>query len=498
MQHPLIAAGLSVGIIFAFLIVRNSQLFDVPDVFEGAIVRLQIVDFGFTVDGFAEYADMYVVHPYNNAFQPIWFLVFYGLTYISTSPLFWGAVSFVVAASMLFLLYKVVLHFCSYLRYGKLYALFCMLLFSSTIFFLEMIAWKWMLALTLSSLTFLACLYLTLRREQPGLFLRIIFGLSLLCCMWTFGTGWVMALGLSLFLLLKKYVVRDGPVPYLPIALCLTAVGVTTAFFANAGTVGGVNIPFVVMHAVAMSTMVAVNSVVSFIGAFRFTDISGELMGVATVLGAVVIALTGYYFYNRLRTKKFNEKDALCLTLLIAYLILVSLSLVRLMPPTGLEPTSEFDNYIFGGRYVFAFSLPLFIVLAIALAKLPGRLHLGQIAICIVGALALGVAIQLVFARTDPFMTNPNRLAFYNATLPAIREASNRGITLPNISSDLLFRDLSLPLQHAVRIRKESIKYPLSFKSPEKMTPDQCYQVRTSKVISDWLDTYSQNWCPVK
>lgn len=497
-RRPALSSALLFVSIFIFLVLRNWPVFLLPDVYDGTLIKLQIVGEGFSRSGFSWYVHHFMLQPFNNAFQPVWFLLFYVLSWFDTNPLLWGIVAFAVAASILFLIGKIVLHFYAGKKAAWLYAGFCALVFSSSLFFLEVIAWKWMTLLLLSSAGFLCCFYMVLEHNGQGWIKKTLYAASLAICLWTFGTGWIMAWGLVLFTGLKRYGGRKQTVSsYFIVSLVLTLVGAAVALLANRGETTSHNLLFFVVHAPAMLVLVAANGLGQLVGVFRFVNVDTTFLDVSSVLGYALLLCIGYYFYGRLRARKLTDLDRAVLSLLVCYVLLVCVSLVRLMPPSGLDPVTSFENYIIGNRYLFAFGLPLFLAVALLSGKAFLRLRNQQMIVAVLAALVLGVVTQTIYARTDPFIANNDRRTFYRLAIPALKVASDRHLPLPDTTGDVLFRGAVLPLHESVGIRKDSVRYHVTFKAPASLSARECRDLQDNVTLRQWLDSYNPEWCIV-
>ncbi len=192
-----------------FLLVRNWPVFLLWDVNDGFFLKTAIVSHGFGIEGFKDYVHSTVLHSFNGHFKPLWLLCFLGIVYFfDSNPWALGILSFGFAAILLYLLFRICHHFFGNRTNGYVYSLMVALAFSSTAYFLEIIAWKWMLCLLMSSVFFCVSLLILLEKKESLKWL-IIYTLALLSCFWTFGTGWVLGWGLVLFLILSGYKLRN-------------------------------------------------------------------------------------------------------------------------------------------------------------------------------------------------------------------------------------------------------------------------------------------------
>lgn len=494
-QRPFLATLALLAGIFVFLLVRNWDVFALPDIYDGSVVKLDIMEYGFTGNGLREYADEYIFTSFNNAFLPVWLGVYYGLSWFDNNPVLLGFFSFAIASCIMLLIGRIVFYFYPKPKQSWLYAVCCGLLFVGSLFFLEVIAWKWMASLLLSTAGFLLCLYLLLEKTSPSTRLKWLYAAVLLCSVWTFGTGWILAWALVLFLLLARSFVDGKRSPYLPISIGVATLGTICTFLVNVGTDQPFNLLFLLVHLPSMLVLITVNCILSIFGVFRFSGISDNLMGLSSIVGITVLGMLAYAFYQKLKTRKLSQKEALCLALLVGYCVLIAMSLFRLMPASGLTPTSEFESYIFGNRYLFAFSVPLFLIAAILLGKPFLRLHKVQRLIVLVGVVSLGFGVQAIYATSDPAITDPKRKVFYDLTIPALQAAHNQGLSLPALQGDVLFKGAPIALPEAVFIRKDSPRYPVTFVSPDQLSADMCGKLHNNTTINIWLNTYNTNWC---
>jgi hypothetical protein len=482
-------------LLLSFLILRNWSVFLLPDINEGSIIKGQIVVHGFGAEGFGWYVDNYVLKPYNNAFQPVWFLIFYLLALFDNNPWITGMLSFSIASIVLFLIYKILAHLYGNLANSRMYAVGAALVFSSTIFFLEIIAWKWMTLLLITTASFLFCFYSLLSDDTPSLVRRIAYPIILLAGIWSFGTGWALACGLVLFLILKKYFVASSSSHYLASTVFIAALGTFIAYLANSDNVSGLNLFFIAVHLPAMAAVVATNCLIAFSGVFRFTSIDPILFKYSALTGAAVTLAIALHFLPKLRRRRLTIREAAVLSFIFCYFAMLALSLMRIMPSAGLTPISSIENYAIGNRYLFVFSVPLFMALAASFGGYFFKLKREQVIIALTCVALLGIVTNFIYPKTDKSIPNNDRKVFYSKTIPALRAAEQNNIKLPNVTSDLLFTDFQLKLSDAVAIRKESVEYEVDIIMPEKMQKSDCEQIRKNPDIRTWLDSYNSNYC---
>lgn len=68
-----------------------------------------------------------------------------------------------------------------------------------------------------------------------------------------------------------------------------------------------------------------------------------------------------------------------------------------------------------------------------------------------------------MYPSVEPVLTTKSRNNFYYLTPPAVKEAANNNLVLPDLSSDLLFKGGNINISTAINIRNESEKYKLVF-----------------------------------
>lgn len=473
-------------VFFVFLLLRNFSAFTLVDTYDGAIVKIDIIKNGTGIEGFKDYLHNYVFTTYSQHFLPVWFLIFYGISVIADSnPVVMGALSFGVTSCILFLIYRIVLHFNQ--RKSIVYGLFATLLFSSSLFFLEMISWKWMLCLLLSVCLALLCFFIILVKAQKSWW-RYAYVLSLAGSVWTFGTSWVVAWGLFIFLLLK----RDKNRLILP-TLVTALLSTFFAWWLNRADIGVLNIASVIVNLPSLAVMITANIVLQLIGVFRFTALNN--IYVSSVLGITSIAALSSHFFARYRHKLFNEKDSLIASLLMVYLATIALGITRHVPPHGLRPAASLDGYVFGNRYLFAYSIPLFLALALSFSNTFDRLKNRLVLIIFTGAMVLGFIVQLAYPKIDPLITNPSRTRFYYTTPAAVSDAISHDLVLPNIDGDLLSAGQTIPLEEAIKVRKDSRSWGNRTKPVSQLYGKECSDLRKHHVIVDWLNLYNTDWC---
>ncbi len=232
------------------------------------------------------------------------------------------------------------------------------------------------------------------------------------------------------------------------------------------------------------------------LGVFRFAD--PQFLRVSSVLALTLVLALATYYYKRYKSKRFTQKDALVVSLLASYGGLVSLSFLRLTPLSGLNPTSNPENYIVGSRYLFVYAIPLILALAIACGDKIIKISRPILYIFIGGVVAYGVVIQIGYRTIDPGISNRKRTDFYNLTPKALKEAQSKKLTIPNISSDLFWPGFEHKLTRAINIRNNSYEFRPVFKDSVAVTSQECYALRETQYVATWLNLYSQDWCKTK
>lgn len=479
-------------IIFIFLAIRNWPVFLLTDMYDGMSFKMEIVRGGLTQESFKAYAEEFVLKAFNQHFIPLWFLFFYALSTITdNNPLALGLLSFGAAAALLYLMFQLLATGLAFNgRKTTAAAGLVTLLFSSTVFFLEMIAWKWMLSLLLSSTFFYLCLFILLK-EKRSVGWKWVYGIAMIMSIWTFGLGWVWAWGLVLFLLFQ----RAKKSWLLPLTIIIALIGTLLAVLLNKDTVGSVNAWAFISAIPSALVIITANIFLSLIGVFRFMDVG--LTNVSSVLGVSLLLVLGTHYLSRYKKGLFDTKDALICSLLIVYVATIALSLLRVIPAGNVaEGQVNIDNYIFGNRYLFAYAIPL--TLAIGMAVMPYLVRLSRLSLLIMlcGAVVLGFVMQGIYPKTEPIITNKNRDAFYKLTPGALDRVHHQQLVLPDLTSDLLFKGGVINLSDAIYIRKSSLSRLPSFKAPNELSLEECAKLKSDQFVTTWLNIYSSSkWC---
>lgn len=482
-----------IPLIFALLAIRNWPVFLLADLRDGLLVKLLMVEEGLGWQGFKHYAKHYALSSWVGHFKPVWFFTFFGIVYLfDSNPWVLGALSFGCAAVLLYLIFRIIAHFYGNVKNGLLYAALVTLAFSSTSFFLETIAWKWMLCLLLCSTFFCLALVILLEKLESKLQLKwiLLYVVAMFASAWSFGSGWMLCWGLVVYLVLCGRKLRDR---LLIVTIVATILAMLPTFIVNSGSTPPINIPFLVVNIPSTMILGAVNVVLQTLGVFRFAF--PQFIRFSSVLAVtVIVALTAYYF-AQYKNKKLSRKDALVAGLLISYVGIIALSFLRLAPSSGFTPISSPENYIIGGRYLFIYSVPLLLALAIAVGGKIVKLPRYLLVIFMGGFLLYGISMQLGYSQIDPDVSNRHRTDFYNLTPKALEEARTKSIVLPNISGDLYWRTYQHKLDRVIKIRKDSSQYEPAFKEPAALSDQECKALKESKYINQWLNLYSTEWC---
>ncbi len=476
---------------FIFLAARNWPVFLLADLRDGFYMKTAVVSDGFSLPGIKFYIKYHMLRPWNGHFIPLWFVVFFGLSYFfDSNPWAEGFLSFGFAAILLYLIFRIVYHFFNQRPNGYLYSLMVALVFSSTGFFLEMIAWKWMTGLLMSSVFFCLALIILLEKNLT-LKWQIVYTLALFSSFWTFGSAWVQAWGLLLFLFLSG---RKWNERIVVLTAIIAFIGTALSIIANHNSIPALNPLFLITNLPAIFALAATNVLLLTVGVFRFGGL--QEIYVSSVLGVTIIMALSFHFYSRYKEGRGLSKiDALVVSLLLTFLATIVLSLLRLTPANGITPTSSPENYIIGGRYLFVYSIPLILALAIALGKRIAGLPRNLLYIFMLGALAYGVIIQATYRRVDPDISNTQRTEFYNLTLKALQAAEAKHLPLPELSGGLFVRGYEVNLSEAAKVRKDAYKYHPVFKDPHEISASECFSLRQDPTISRWLNLYNKNWC---
>ncbi|HSX45311.1 MAG TPA: hypothetical protein VLF39_04390 [Candidatus Saccharimonadales bacterium] len=475
-------------IFLVFLLVRNWQVFLLTDLHDGYGVKTFIVSSGLNYPGLKAYIHRYALQSYGGHFIPLWFAIFWLLIYLfDSNPYVLGLLSFAFAAWLLYLIYRLCLHFFDSHRNGHLYALLAAMIFSSSGFFLEAIAWKWMLGLVISTAFFCQALLILLRQKHSKIWLAI-YSILLLGSVWTFGTSWMLCWGLVIFLLLQRQKKLQN---YLFSTIAVSVVATITTLIANRHIVSHLNPVFILTNLPAVALMAAVNTLLQMFGVFRLGGV--QHLYISSALAITILLALVVYYYDRHKHNNLSQKDQLVISLILAYLAIITLSLMRLMPVTGISPISSPENFIIGDRYMFVYSIPLFIALFVTAGKKMMNLPKLILYILIGGAIIYGVEIQINYSKIDPVIANHHRTEFYNLEPKALLEAQDQGLKLPDIDGDLF--GSTQRLSRSVKIRKDYAKYNPQFVSPKSLTTSNCLAIHKSKDLDNWLNLYSSQWC---
>lgn len=472
-----------------FLTIRNWPVFLLSDMYDGMSFKMRIVSDGISISSFREYASEFVLKSFNQHFIPLWFLFFYGLSVVTDNqPWVLGLLSFAAVALLLFFMFRILLSFSIPSKKKVAVALFVTLLFSSTIFFLEIIAWKWMLSLLISSTAFYGAVFIVLQKKHSTK-LKLAYFLTLLVSTWTFGLGWIWVWGLVVFFLLNK----STKSPLFPITLTVALVGTALVGFTSLSSANDTNIFSIVLAIPSATVMITANILLNLSGVFRFTNLSHNY--ISTVLGVTILITLGFYYFRRHRSNLFDTKDALVCALLVTYVASIALSLTRVIPASGLMSSTDLASYVFGNRYLFTYAVPL--ALAIGLIGLPylAKLTEFSLAVLIFAALILGFILQANYPKIEPVITNQARNDFYRLTPTALNEANRAHLVLPNTSSDLLFKGGIVELSDAIYIRKSAFDAEPAFKPTHTLTPEECAAIKNNETVRRWLNIYNDQWC---
>lgn len=482
-----------IPLIFALLVIRNWPVFLLADLRDGLLVKLLMVEEGLGWQGFKHYAKHYALSSWVGHFKPVWFFTFFGTVYFfDSNPWVLGALSFGCAAVLLYLIFRIIAHFYGNVKNGLLYAALVTLAFSSTSFFLETIAWKWMLCLLLCSTFFCLALVILLEKLESKLQLKwlLLYVAAMFASAWSFGSGWMLCWGLVVYLVLNGRKPKDL---LLIVTTITTILAMLPTFIVNSGSTPPINIPFLLVNIPSTMILGAVNVVLQTLGVFRFAF--PQFIRYSSVLAiTVIIALVAYYL-TRYRQKQLSQKDALAAGLLLSYVGIIALSFLRLAPSSGFTPISSPENYIIGGRYLFIYSVPLLLALAIAVGGKIVKLPRYLLIIFMSGFFLYGVSMQVGYSQVDPDVSNRQRTDFYNLTPKALEEARTKNIALPNISGDLYWRTYQHKLDRVIKIRKDSMQYGSKFKEPATLTDQECKTIHESEYVARWLNLYSTEWC---
>jgi hypothetical protein len=471
-------------LIFLFLLLRNNSVLTLTDVYDGFITKIRLLS---SENSIHSYIFKTMLTPYDQHFIPIWFLIILPAYYFNAGPLLMGLVSFGVAATLLYLMFRIIYYFTKDHANGLVYSALVTLVFSSTIFFIEVIAWKWMLCLLISSVFTYLSILIVLEKKR-GLRWTVLYTVSLFLSLWSFGTAWVGAWGIALFLILTR---RYKDV-YTLIAISTAIFGSIVAVIASNST-NNINFGYIAKNLLETLALVTGNLSMHLLGVARFTSvehtyISSALTG--AILSVLIVRITNLY-----RSNQLSEKSAFLATLATVYMVLIFLSVFRVMSQYGTDQSASLDGYIFGNRYLFVYSIPLVLVLGILMREIVLKLPRNLLYVLIVGGIFSGILTNNYYSQSDTFMTNPDRSKFYEFTPEAIKEASINSITLPNIEGDLFFRNRETKLSDAVKFQKESQGIPVTFMDPTSLDSYQCSSLRDNSKISTWLDLYNKDWC---
>ncbi len=165
------------------------------------------------------------------------------------------------------------------------------------------------------------------------------------------------------------------------------------------------------------------------------------------------------------------------------------------MPAAGIGSSTDLENYIFGNRYLFIYSVPLFLAGAISFGDYVRRLSKPIVYILISGTLVFGILNMVVYPGFDSFISNKSRDKFYNMTDPAIKKASDNNFILPDLRSDLFFKNQKIELSRAINVKKDAPNYRLVFKSPNNLSSYECSRLKKDALVSEWLNLYNKDWC---
>ena len=481
-----------IGLFLSFLLLRNWRVFLLTDVYDGYIAKINLVAGGFNFENIKHYIKHVALKEYDQHFIPVWFALFFCLVYIvDSNPRVLGFLSFGFGACLLYLLFRITGYFYGKKVNGNIFSLAVALLFSSSLFFLETIAWKWQLGLLISSVTYLFCIVIILERKDSIIW-RIIYSAALFTSIWTFGTSWLGAWGIVVFLLLRERNLKHN---YLKLTIAIAVVGTLSQIIANTSSIHNINIVYFLANLPALLTLETANIFMLLSGVFRFTGTSQ--IYASDVLGVTVIAAVALRYGRMYISRRLTEKDAMVVSLLLVYVLLIALSLLRIMPKSGITPNISLEGYIFGNRYLFIYSIPLFIAVVIGCGEYFIRLSKPVIYTFMIGIVALGIVTEIAYPGFDSFTTNESRNKFYNLTLDAVKDASSKKLVLPDLSGELFFQGPKTPLKldHAVYIRDESYNYKLRFQDPATMTSQECKELHSDSLITTWLNLYNQSWC---
>ena len=479
-------------IIFIFILARNHKQLFLVDLNDGVLAKIYLGQNGYNLDSIAGYLKNFALSNYNQHFIPAWFSVYFILCLFDLNPIIVGIFACLIAAIFCYMLFEVVILYTKNRNYYL--ATFITITFMSTLMFTEILAWKWMLSLLISSTCFLLCLRLINDLKKQNI---VIFLLSLSTMVWCFSPSIILGWSLILynFLHAKKEGKKAISLPITSASIILLIATFVLAITGDQHTT--LNPLFILINTPSMLIITILSCIMSLLGIYKFTEIWIPFINLSVVTGIVFMFVFLFEVIIK-RNKLLPIKNyALIASMSLSYLAIVALVLFRLMPNSGISYAQDPTNYIVGNRYVFVFSIPLVLILVYPLDKLFNKLSRFTKLLMIVSMLILGCLISILYSKIDPIISNTNRYYFYTKTPSILKEVESKHLVLPNISSSVLYSGRNIELKDAIYYRNDSRNFSIDFVNPENMSLHECLSLKSNREVSSWLTSYSKEWCNI-